>query len=236
MLAPGRASRGRTRARLAVGLRTARSASAWRSRGSIAPATPLATWSCSSKTSSRCAVEAVGPYMHVSGSIDQLAGDAHPVPSFPDRAFEDVAHAELARDLLHVDRFALVGEARIAGDHEQPGAARDCGGDFLDHAVGEVILSGVAAQIGERQHRDRRLVRCRRPADAWPKANVAWCGISVTSPTKRTPLRVKVRTSRAVAWYHRRRAPGAPRLIRRGQRRFGDDPPVPDGLQQIVFD
>jgi hypothetical protein len=29
---------------------------------------------------------------------------------------------------------------------------------WYDHAVGEVVLLGVAAQIGERQHRDRRLV------------------------------------------------------------------------------
>ena len=39
-------------------------------------------------------------------------------------AFEDIAHAKLAADLPHVDRPALVGEARIAGDHEPTSNAR----------------------------------------------------------------------------------------------------------------
>ena len=45
--------------------------------------------------------------------------------------------------------------------------ARQRGDDVLDHAVGEIFLLRVAAHIGERQHRDRRLVgqrqrRCER--------------------------------------------------------------------------
>jgi hypothetical protein len=32
------------------------------------------------------------------------------------------------------------------------------GDDVLDHTIGEIFLIRVAAQIGERQHRDRRLV------------------------------------------------------------------------------
>ena len=66
---------------------------------------------------------------------------------------------------LWADRFdglALVGEARIAGDHKQPADARERGDDFLDHAVGEIFLLRLAAQIGERQHRDRRLIQGRQ--------------------------------------------------------------------------
>jgi hypothetical protein len=37
-------------------------------------------------------------------------------------------------------------------------SANGRGDDLLDHAVDEVILLRVAAQIDERQHRDRRLV------------------------------------------------------------------------------
>src|SRR6516164_8760329 len=75
------------------------------------------------------------------------------------RASQDITDAEFAADPLHVDGLALVGEARIAGDHKQPADARERGDDFLDHAVGEIFLPGITAQIGEGQHRDRGLVR-----------------------------------------------------------------------------
>ena len=90
--------------------------------------------------------------------VDQLAGDPHPIARPADAALEDVAHAELAADLLDVDGFALVGETRIARDDEEPADARECGDDLLDHAVGEVFLFRIAAHIREGQHRDRRLV------------------------------------------------------------------------------
>ena len=35
--------------------------------------------------------------------VDQLRGDAHPVAGFAHRAFEDIADAEFAPDLLHID-------------------------------------------------------------------------------------------------------------------------------------
>jgi hypothetical protein len=54
--------------------------------------------------------------------------------------------------------LALVGEGRIAGDDEQPADAAEGGNDLLDHAVGEILLLRIAAHIGKRQYRDRRLV------------------------------------------------------------------------------
>ena len=65
------------------------------------------------------AVEPVGPQMRAVCRIDQLSCDAHPVSAFSHRAFEDIADPQLAADLLHVDRAALVGEGRIAGDDEK---------------------------------------------------------------------------------------------------------------------
>jgi hypothetical protein len=99
-----------------------------------------------------------------------LRGDAYPPARFADRAFEHVAHAELAPDLLHVDGLALVGKTRIAGDYEEPTDAGECGDDLLDHAVGEIFLLRIATHIGERQHRDRRLVGQRQGGAAWPRA------------------------------------------------------------------
>jgi len=104
------------------------------------------------------AVNAVCPDVSAGRRVDKLGSDAYPVAALADAAFEHVAHAQFAADLLQVDRFALVGEARIAGDHEQPRKARNCGGDILDDAVGEILLLRVAAEILKRQDRQRRFL------------------------------------------------------------------------------
>jgi hypothetical protein len=66
--------------------------------------------------------------------------------------------------LLHVDELPFIRKTRITGDHEQPADPRQRGDDLLDHAVDEIVLLRVAAHIGERQRRDRRLVGKRRRA------------------------------------------------------------------------
>ena len=80
------------------------------------------------------------------------------VAGFADAAFEHIAHAEFAPDLPDVWRLALVGEARIARDHEQRRGTRQRRDDVLDDAVGEILLLGIAAHVLERQHGDGRLV------------------------------------------------------------------------------
>src|SRR5579862_252114 len=62
------------------------------------------------------AIEAVSPDMSAAHGVDQLAGHAHPIAGLAHAAFQYVADTELAADLLHVDRLALVGKTRIARD------------------------------------------------------------------------------------------------------------------------
>jgi hypothetical protein len=76
--------------------------------------------------------------MRAACCIDQLCVDAYPVSALSYRAFQHVADAELTADLLNIDRLALVREARIAGDNEQPADAGERGDDLLDHAVREM--------------------------------------------------------------------------------------------------
>ena len=64
------------------------------------------------------AVEAVGPEMRARFRFDQLRGDAEPIARFAHAALQHVTHAEFTPDLPNIDRSALVGEARIARDHE----------------------------------------------------------------------------------------------------------------------
>jgi hypothetical protein len=94
--------------------------------------------------------------------LDQLRGDADPLAQLAHRPSEHIAHAQLVADPLHIDSLALVGEARIAGDHEEPSDAGQTGDDVLDHAVGEIFLLGVGAHVLERQHCDRWPVGYRR--------------------------------------------------------------------------
>ena len=51
--------------------------------------------------------------------INELPGDPDTVARFANAALEDIANAKLAANLFDIDGFALVGEARIPGDHEQ---------------------------------------------------------------------------------------------------------------------
>src|SRR5262249_15026640 len=69
------------------------------------------------------AIEAIGPQMRPGCRLDQLPGDADAAAGLAHRAFQHVSDAELASDLLHIDRLTLVTEARIAGDDEQPADA-----------------------------------------------------------------------------------------------------------------
>ena len=91
--------------------------------------------------------------MHAGPGLDKLCGNAHAVARLAHRAFEHVANTELAADLLQVDRLALIRKARIAGDHKEPANAAERGDDLLDHAVGEILLLGIAAQVLKRQYR-----------------------------------------------------------------------------------
>src|SRR5882672_5315634 len=62
-------------------------------------------------------IEVVRPKMCSGRSVDELAGDPHPVRRLAHAAFEHVAHSQLVSHLLQVDGSALVSEARIASDH-----------------------------------------------------------------------------------------------------------------------
>ena len=96
------------------------------------------------------ALEALGPQMRGSLRIDQLARDADPAAGPAHAAFEDVARPEVAADLLHVDRPALVGEGRVARDDEQVAVVRQGRDDLVDHPVGEIVLLRIGAQVLER--------------------------------------------------------------------------------------
>src|SRR5262249_46745234 len=96
--------------------------------------------------------------MYCCEGIDELSSDPHTVRCFAYTAFKHVPRPQLTPDLLHINRAALVGEARIASDHEQRPEARKRRDDLLDYPVCKILLFGVTTHVLERQYRNRRLV------------------------------------------------------------------------------
>ena len=86
--------------------------------------------------------------------IDQLSVDAHFAARPPDASLEHIADAQLAADLLGVDPFIPVSEGRITRDHKAVCDARQIRCYILCDPIGEILLVGVTAEIGERQDDD----------------------------------------------------------------------------------
>ena len=66
-------------------------------------------------------VIALCPDMAAGGSVQQLGINAHPVIGPAHTPFQNVADAQVAPDLLNIDRSALVGKRGIAGNDKQAG-------------------------------------------------------------------------------------------------------------------
>src|SRR5712671_5323854 len=91
--------------------------------------------------------------------LDQLAGDAIAIARLAQTTLDHVANAEIAGELLRIGPFALVSEASVASHDREPARPRQLGDQILGHAVEEELGLGVAAEVLERQHGDRRLIR-----------------------------------------------------------------------------
>ena len=97
--------------------------------------------------------EPLVPQVSAGLGVDQLP---NPAARPPHAAFEHVADAELAADLFHIDGLALVGKGGAAGDHKAPGDPREISGQIVGDAIGEILLLGIAGEVGKRQHYDRQ--------------------------------------------------------------------------------
>jgi len=77
------------------------------------------------------------------------AGDADVIAAPPDASLQYVPRAQLPPDLPDIDRLALELEGGIARDDDELGEPGQLGCDVLGHAVAEIVLLRVAAEIGE---------------------------------------------------------------------------------------
>ena len=97
----------------------------------------------------------LGPERRAGRGLAELARHPHRAAQTADAAGQHVAHPEPAPDLARIGLPAAVEERRGARDHHQLAQAGERHDDVLDDAVGEVLVLRIAAEIPERQHRDR---------------------------------------------------------------------------------
>jgi hypothetical protein len=86
--------------------------------------------------------------------IDQLCVDVNLVASPSHAPLQDIANAELAADLPHIDRFTPVGNGCGVGDHKAARNPRKIGRQIIGYTVREIFLIRVVRQVREWQHDD----------------------------------------------------------------------------------
>src|SRR5215468_7088348 len=96
--------------------------------------------------------------MSAGRGVNKLAGDSNTVAASAHAAFQDVAHAQLASNLLYVNGPSLVRKARIAGDDKQARETRQGGDDLFHDAVSKILLCRVVAHALEWKDSDGRFV------------------------------------------------------------------------------
>ena len=102
------------------------------------------------------AIVSFGPDMRVGARVDQFRVDAKTIRDASHRTFHDVSDAELPADFAHVAFGARLVLAHTGvADHLQVRKLREIGEDLVLHAVGEVGVAFVFAQVPEWQHGDR---------------------------------------------------------------------------------
>jgi hypothetical protein len=103
--------------------------------------------------------------MRVCLGIDQPGVDPHLAARPLDTAFQHIADAELAADLLCGERLVAIREGGMARDHERVRDPRQIGRQIVGDPVRKVLLVGVAAEIDEGQYDDRQARRDDRLRD-----------------------------------------------------------------------
>ena len=117
------------------------------------------------------AVDALRPARETGLAIGQAGRDADDIVRSLDRPVEQISHAKLAR---HRGRAGLavarLGRTGRGGDPEAV-VGGERGAHFLGQPGGEIVLPGIAAQVLERQHRDRLHRRSGGWAETLPPRN-----------------------------------------------------------------
>src|SRR6185436_1124282 len=69
---------------------------------------------------SDCSIVAFGPNMRSGRSVDQLRSNPQTIPSLTNASLKNVSNPEIACDLPHIRRLALVRKSRVSRDNKKP--------------------------------------------------------------------------------------------------------------------
>lgn len=173
------------------------------------------------------AVVSLRPDLERCPRIDEPARDTDPAVAVPGTSFQYVAHIELAADFTDVDGRVLEGEARVAGDYEQPAQTRQLGQHVFGDNVAEEVLRRIAGQICEREDGDGRQIARHPVAD--PGRHLFF--VDVTHEAEADPRHCLDQPLRLPAVADDLACDVQPG----GQSRVGNCTPVPDGGDQLVL-
>jgi hypothetical protein len=96
----------------------------------------------------------LAPQLRVGFGVHELRGDPHPVPRAHHRTRNECVHAQLLRDLARREVGLAEAQHRATGDDTlQAAELGEIGDQRFVQPGGQVILAGVAGEVGERQHR-----------------------------------------------------------------------------------
>lgn len=83
--------------------------------------------------------------MCVAPGVNELGIDADVVARSPHAPFQDIAHGQLAADLLGADALALLNERGIVLDHEHVRNSRQIRRQILGDPLREILLPRIVA-------------------------------------------------------------------------------------------
>ena len=99
-------------------------------------------------------VVGLGPEVQPIPCIDQVRGDANALACRAHATFEDRTDTQIPRNLADICIATFVSEGGSPCGDLQPLYPDECADQLFSHAIAEVVLRGIAGEIGEGQHRD----------------------------------------------------------------------------------
>ena len=175
---------------------------------------------------------ASGPEL-ASVRFGKLRGDAQELIGGAHASGDEILHAQLLADPAQLVRRIAVTKRRRARDDEEARHTREQRRDVLGQRVGEKADGAIRRQIGEGQHRDRRTVHDRRQLTRRLRCGLGRRGILAQLVDKAEALARngadQPLLTAAVAESAARRVDAARHC------RVGNDPSVPDRIEQIVL-
>src|SRR3954452_16611388 len=182
------------------------------------------------------AVKVLRPDMVATEAVEELSRNSDAPFGVAHAAFHHIAHTERRGDLTQIRRRLLVSLYRVARDHEELTDAAQRRRDVLGDSVGEEILVGIVRHVNERQDRNRGPV-WRREADSrrLPR-QVRWRNAVQLPPYLADEPHTLARDRPDQALLIAVVADCAACCIDAAdERRFGHDPSVRDGIEEVIL-